>query len=363
MFKMSMNTDLRHYDLLNVAIFRIIALQLNFSFIIKAKRMKNKSELFKQLPDDCKYEIGCYLSTSSLFKTAKTSKAHWTLFNDNTRPGLVDERKKINKLLSHVVNGEHDEVVSMLEMDISLLYKRGQVIDCSERKFIDDNEISAIEYAFWALDKYMWSAMLGCVRKLEDQKKINEVFQIVLNLYDKVDTKGVSYTLNNIQITDEKHFDFKNTIIHALQMQVNLIKASEIPDWPDINNQWRKGVGGAQRLLVMHVVYEYCSEEPFYPVPKFTSKPKSSKQFVYWFTKENENWFCSDSKLGLDFAIVKGSGQGARRWQGEVRESASAGDLAALKALCEIRTEDFIRLKPQLEKQKTVDTHPQIVQL
>ncbi|RYW85626.1 F-box protein, partial [Legionella pneumophila] len=61
-----------------------------------------------------------------------------------------------------------------------------------------------------------------------------------------------------------------------------------------------------QKLLPMHVVYEYCSNEPFYPVPKFTSQPKSSKQFFNWVTEKDENWFGVDSKLGSELAIFKG---------------------------------------------------------
>ena len=123
-----------------------------------------------------------------------------------------------------------------------------------------------------------------------------------------MNTDGVTYRLNGKTIT-EKHFDFENTIIKELQTQVDSINAPGVKNWDAIDKQWREGVGGAQKRLPMHIVDEYCSNEPFYPVPKFTSQPKSSKQFYNWVTEKDENWFSVDSKLSVDFAIYKG-GQG-----------------------------------------------------
>ena len=78
------------------------------------------------------------------------------------------------------------------------------------------------------------------------------------------------------------------------------------PDWDAIEKHWREGVGGAQRLLPMHVVYEYCSDVPFDPKPAFTKQPTLKKQFYNWINKLEENWFHSASELGFDFAICKG---------------------------------------------------------
>ncbi|HHP1228858.1 TPA: F-box protein, partial [Legionella pneumophila] len=176
--------------------------------------------------------------------------------------------------------------------------------------------------------------------------------------YNKVNKEGVTYRLNGKTIT-EKHFDFKNTIIKELKTQVDSINAPGARNWDAIDKQWREGVGGAQKLLPMHVVYEYCSNEPFYRVPKFTSQPKSSKQFFNWVTEKDENWFGVDSKLGSELAIFKvfsGGCASSSRYGG-----ASTLDLVALKALCEVRTKDFIDLKSQLEEQASLDNHYQIV--
>ncbi len=112
----------------------------------------------------------------------------------------------------------------------------------------------------------------------------------------------------------------------------------------------------------MHVVDEYCSDERFYPVPNFTSQPKSSKQFYNWTTEKDENWFSLDSKLSVDFAIIKSwvrehrFGAGSLAAVGAGLECAFIRcDLDAMTALCKVRTNDFIDLKSQLEKQMTLD--------
>lgn len=76
---------------------------------------------------------------------------------------------------------------------------------------------------------------------------------------------------------------------------MDLINAPGINNWDAINKQWREGVGGAQKLLPMRVVNEYCSGASFYPVSEFILPPKSSKPFDNLTTGQYENWFSSDS--------------------------------------------------------------------
>ncbi|CAM2924533.1 TPA: F-box protein [Legionella pneumophila] len=313
--------------------------------------MHSKFEKFNELLRELKIETAQNLSNRDLVNFAQTSKYHLALFKP-----VIDVRK----LLHHVTRGEHDVVKAMLKQDISLIFKRGKVTDCSGREF---ENISVFEYALWALDKHMWAAMIECIPSNKEGKK---VFAELYAQYNKVNTDGVTYRLNGKTIT-EKHFDFENTIIKELQTQVDSINAPGKKNWGAIDNQWREGVGGAQKRLPMHIVHEYCSYEPFYPVPKFTSQPKSSKQFYNWATDKDENWFSAGSKLSVDFAIYKGwNGMGvpsaccaARR----VGRSGVVRDLVAMTALCKVRTNDFFDLKSQLEDQMTLDNHHQVSQI
>ena len=97
----------------------------------------------------------------------------------------------------------------------------------------------------------------------------------------------------------------------------------------------------------------------FYPIPKFISQPKSAQQFYNWATEKNEDWFSADSKLGSEFAIYKGAGY---RVQLALHEAlGNRHDLDAMKALCEVRTLDFINLKLQLEELASPENYHQVV--
>lgn len=316
--------------------------------------MQDKFEMFDELPVELELKTAQKLSNRDLVNLAQTSKYHLSLFKP-----MVD----IPKLLHHVVRGKHDVVQLILIDDISLMLKRGKVTDCSGREF---ENISSFEYALWAMDKHMWGKMMSCIPQNEAGSK---VFAQLIAQYNKVNTDGVTYRLNGKTIT-EQHFDLENTLIKELQTQVDSINAPGVKNWDAIDNQWREGVGGAQKRLPMHIVDEYCSNEPFYPVPKFTSQPKSSKQFYNWTTNKNEDWFSVDSELGSEFAIYKGGAApgGAPRAEGiadggfqEFGVRVARLDLDAVRALCEVRTLDLINLKSQLEEQAGLENHYQVV--
>lgn len=279
-----------------------------------------------------------------VFKVYRAKKANQVLFQPERSSG-----KDIYNFLKHVVCGEHAKVKEMLEENIHLLFKRVKITDCSERTFF---KISGFEYVLWALDKHMWTMMLDCIPQNEEGKA---VLERLLVQYKQLEAKGVTYGLNGKAIT-EKHFDFKNTIIKALQTQVDLYYAPEPKNWRAIDKQWREGVGGAQKLLPMHVVNEYCSNEPFYPVPNFTSRLTTSKQFYNRITRKEEDWFGVDSKLAVDFAIYRGVRDRAVAYgcASTPLPLGAGADLIAVTALCEKRTNEFINLESQLEEQMLV---------
>lgn len=275
----------------------------------------------------------------------------------------------VSKLLDYVVRGEHEAVQMMLNQDKNLIFKRDKVTDCSGRVFED---ISAFEYALWALDEHMWVRMLDCIPRDEASK---EVFKKLISQYNKVKTRGITYQLNEELIT-EKHFDFKATIINALQEQVDLIKKYHAEKCLDgvnkwglpLREQWREDVGGAQKLFPMHVVNWYCSGALFSSESQFTSYPKlpsitidainkqsSLKQFYNWSTNKYEDWFSRGSELSINFAICKG--RSSRGAFSETREfllgsTAAPNDLAAMTKLCQVRTEGFANLKSILEERR-----------
>ncbi|WP_131795579.1 F-box protein [Fluoribacter gormanii] len=312
--------------------------------------MQDKLE-FKKLPQEINDAIARFLPTKDLLHQVLVSKTGSAPF---FQPSL-----EVRRFLHHVVCGEHEKVKAMLEKNVHLLYKKGEVTDCAGRSF---ESISGFEYALWALDKDMWALMLECIPKNEEGK---EIIARLLTQYKKLETQGVSYSLNGKTITGEKHFDFEETIIKEWNIQIDSINAPEPKDWNAINEQWRKGVGYAQRLLPVHVVHWYCCEIPFSPTPKFGEQhPSPTKKFYTWITEQCEAWFHKDSKLGQDFAIYKGSRRGAHAsGHSAPRRAGGWSDLTAMKALCEVRTNDFINLNQQLEEQLLVENQAQAAQI
>jgi hypothetical protein len=81
-------------------------------------------------------------------------------------------------------------------------------------------------------------------------------------------------------------------------------------------------------------------------------------------TDRDGDWFAGGSKLGIDFGIVEGASGAwrARRCVGDAGVAVGL-DLAAMTALCEERTKDFIKLETQLEQSMTADNQPLTVHM
>lgn len=304
--------------------------------------MENEPCEFDKLPLRLLSKAANKLSTHDLMNLAINSKRHCTLFKP-----LLD----IRKLLHHVVRSEHDAAVAILNNDVNLIFKKGRVTDCSGRTF---KNISAFQYALWALDKHLWMRMLICVCQNEGAEKIRAKLHAH---YQQIKTTGAFYKLNGKKI-NETHFSFER-VIKAMQTQVEYINA---PGWNNrqaIAKQWREEVGSEQRLFPMHVVHEYCSPNSFRNLPLFTSRPEPSTKFFNLQTQRDENWF--NSKLGVDLAIFKGvDGVGTtnrlrfttRTFGGPEGKKAGPGiirhEIAALKKLAATRKEEFNNLEAQL---------------
>lgn len=292
--------------------------------------MEQKFEFFDQLPHDLKKETISHLSLPELRKLSNVSQGYRRLFKP-----IVEHRETLQNFLLHVVRGEHGAVTAMLHQDNQLLVQRESIVDCSKRRFAC---ISGFEYVLWALDKHMWTTMLSCIPQNKKGRMVLAQLQIQ---YHKVNTEGVTYTLHGNRVT-EQSFDLNNTLIKALQTLVEMesLDAKEA--------YWCKGIGGAQKLLPMHVVAEYCSKEPFYPVPQFIAPPESSNLFYNRTNRQNEYWFSADSQLSVLFAILKGPYSCAEAFCGRF-EDVPRMDLQALSALSAIRSRDFLKLGAELE--------------
>lgn len=304
-----------------------------------------KKPVFDALPPELKIESAKELCPEDLISLAKTSKKNLTLFQP-----LVDEWKSVYDLLDAVVRGEHEAVSAFLVININLVIKRGKVTDCSGRVF---GNISPFEYALWARDAHMWRTMLECIPKNEKGKQV--VAQLI-SQYDKINVVGVTYTYEG-ETKTEKHFDFENTIFKEMQLQINSVTTPGEKDQFAIDTQWRKGVGGAQRMLPLHVIDEYCDFKAsfLFPMIGFARRPQSTRRIVDGLTGISKSWFEFNSRVGSDFALFRG----AKGCIATHIPFLLDNDLAALKALFETRTKDFINLHSQLEEWLKDNLQPQ----
>ncbi len=307
---------------------------------------------FKELPRELQKEIMEYLPTQDIIDIIckATYKTNLSFFQTN-----IIEGRKILKAAS---TSDHDTVKSILKNNIDSFTQRGKITDSSGRTF---ENISGFEYALWALDKHLLTTMLQCLPRGNEGKRIKKT---LLEQYEKVQTQGVTYWLNGEKFT-ETHFNFESTILKALRTLVGFF-APPTMNWKAAEKYWAPGLGGAQKLLPMHVVYEYCSKEPFGPtVPQFISKPQSSTQVYNYDTWKWENWFAKNSSLGVKSAIFKGEQAQPYSSEQDIVESyveACRKDLTAMEQLYTVRQQDIIDLKLQLEGQvemdPEVDTQP-----
>ena len=87
---------------------------------------------------------------------------------------------------------------------------RGNVEDYSGRKFTN---ISAFQYALWAMDWNMWQSMLDALPQAVNDgypyHEAEEIRKTLIAQYKEVQEKGLSYLLNGVLHEPEHHFDFQ----------------------------------------------------------------------------------------------------------------------------------------------------------
>ncbi len=293
------------------------------------------------------YVMSDYLSEKDKSALIATSKKTQGLF----QPPRMQEMA--NKLLLQVMRGEHEKAEIILKHRPELLIMTGTATDYSGRMFAT----TAFRYALWALDtRYMCNMMLDCLPKSEQGEAIT---QGLLAQFNAQVQDGLDYELNGMTI-HEAHYDFL-PIKAALKTYVN-----EYDNWCEHNsvdamrNQWSKVVGLAQRYFPAHVAQHYCDpDETLLQTPTFNKKTfKRSLEFNNFNSSARKFWYAAVSStdgLGVNFGIGRSLGAASEwDWVGmqflcmAAKRDASF-DLAALTALCEVRTADLFPLKQRLE--------------
>ncbi len=290
--------------------------------------------------------IGDYLTEEDKSALALTSKETQGFFQPKRMQMIV------NKLLLQVMHGEQEKARKILKRHPGLLEMTGEATDYSGRKF----NTTAFRYALWALDtRYMCNMMLDCLPDSPQGEAIKQALLMQLKAHEQ---DGVLYKLNGVTI-HEAHYDF-SPLIEALETYVN-----NFDDWYAANNfdavrnQWYKVVGLAQLYVPAHVAQHYCDpDESFGPTPQFNKKTfKRALEFYNYVTRKHEFWFTavsSTSGLGVNFGIMRatraaGCVGGVEAFPLGRGALSTRVDLAAVTALCKVRTLDLVLLMQRLE--------------
>lgn len=269
----------------------------------------------------------------------------------------VEDLKTINQILTKSgIRTQQDVAERLLKTSPELMLEKITFTDCGGRTF---SNISAFEYLLWALDtRYGVNMLLNCLP--HDEKGL-QIAQKLKEQYDHHKEHGVTYTLEG-QTINEKHFDF-SVLINALQAYVDNF---DDWDWNQREKHWCTVVGKAQCYLPAHVIQHYCDPNvPFYPLPKFEMMQFIRTLKFYNYSNNSEmTWGgasrSSDSVLGENFGILRG---GRADGAGRVGlRSAGCVDLAAILALCQVRTSDYLAVPSKLaslfEMKATEDETP-----
>jgi len=174
-------------------------------------------------------------------------------------------QNEVNKLINLVMKGEETKAKTLIKNHPEILLQKGTGKDPAGRTF---ENITAFQYALWALDWYMWEMMLPHM----DTSKAREQ-------YDALMIYGTEYG---------KQFDF-NPLIEAIQTYID-----KFDNWDkdQCRKHWGIEVGGAQRLLPMHVVQEYCrTDRSFDPCPNFSEGARGTRFTVQILSKSFERFF------------------------------------------------------------------------
>ena len=209
--------------------------------------------------------------------------------------GLIQEYyvapKEIAEFLKLVTEGEQDKAETMLKINSDLALVPGDVTDLSKRTFTN---ITAFQYAVWALDWHMWT-MIRKYLPDDEAKKQAEGFET-----------GSWVRQHGVQA---QHL--LDNLVKALQTTIDLYQKAEDATFfkdkkfSEANTSWVQQVGGAQLLLPAHVINEYCHPtRSFDPCPNFKDSaalPRTRKvNEGEWFTASYNS-----GTLGVKFACAR----------------------------------------------------------
>ncbi|KAJ3123843.1 hypothetical protein HK100_011472 [Physocladia obscura] len=197
-----------------------------------------------------------------------------------------------SKFLAFVANANHKAAESMLRGTPSLAITYGDLIDPAGRLF---GGITGFQYAVWALDWHMWKMIQKYLYSADVKHQLRQ--------YNSRNTQWLSEHGNSAA-------PIIQNLISALKSFEDLCKSFE---YTAANEFWNKQVGGAQKLIPMHVVNEYfLPERTFelclnFSVVEILPHVWETENCEMYSVKHSQNSKNCAENLGKSFAYVRAS--------------------------------------------------------
>jgi WD40 repeat protein len=173
----------------------------------------------EQLPTDLRTKIESYLSYSDKARLATGARNKFLLSLYKSAIRITYD--EVKQLLHHIAFGEQDQALTLIRNDPGLLLHKGMVKDSAKRVF---KNVSAFQYAYWALDIHMLDGILVTVPLGDEGNDIRK--QLLCQLHE-VNTRGLDYIRKNTTVTAERHFNFM-PLLNAYGEFIEFVKDSVI---------------------------------------------------------------------------------------------------------------------------------------
>jgi hypothetical protein len=176
---------------------------------------------------------------------------------------------KLQIFLNQVVAGQQDEAISLLKQHPELALGAGTVTDHANRTF---HNITGFQYAIWALDWHMWRM----IKKYLSPEEAN--------------LQAEGFAMGSWVKEHGEHVTWKRLIenYHTLIANWDSWYKSSNHSYKKVNQYWVEEIGGAQLLLPIHVIQEYCQPNRlFEPALNFKEDIILTRSLPTWLTLQN----------------------------------------------------------------------------
>jgi hypothetical protein len=209
---------------------------------------------------------------------------------------LYQPQHLINALLTAVAQGNQNKVERMPHLN--LLLEKGDVTDYSGRQF---KQITAYQYALWALDRRMVKAIEQMAYKASGSEG-TDLRAALLKQKTELKDMGLFYSLGGVNYC-ETQYHYKSLIDSYWIFSESWLQL----DYSISYIAWQN-VAKQQRLMPAHVVQELCNPSfSIDPIPKFKEHKKA--RFSGYINPLNRyvNVFPWEQGLSPDYLLVKDS--------------------------------------------------------